>query len=286
MRSYLYRIDCITNLHVGSGDVSYNIIDNEVERDPVLGTPTIYSSGIKGSLREHFENIWGKDDQRIIDIFGSDAGKSTNKESKNDLKENNSSNSKSVAGKYKFFNANICSRPLRVSEGSVSYANVTTIEIINNLLSLLHDLNIKFIDEYSLPLSVKLDIPEDSFIVNNIDINSIEGLPVVLLEDVEIKELLDIIIGGNYAITAKETLEKFELPVNARNYLVNGISENLWYEEFVPHKSVFYFVILNHNEILSDFNEVLENNIVQIGGNASIGYGYTKLKRIAQSKEV
>ena len=44
----------MTNMHVGNGDVNYNIIDNEVEKDPVTGYPTINASGVKGALREFF----------------------------------------------------------------------------------------------------------------------------------------------------------------------------------------------------------------------------------------
>ena len=53
MSFFAYKIDCITNLHVGSGDLNYNIVDNEVERDAVTGYPVIHASGLKGALREH-----------------------------------------------------------------------------------------------------------------------------------------------------------------------------------------------------------------------------------------
>ena len=66
MAAILVWLECITNMHVGNGDVNYNIIDNEVERDPVNHYPTIHSSGVKGALREYFEKkvekvpIWKK----------------------------------------------------------------------------------------------------------------------------------------------------------------------------------------------------------------------------------
>ena len=67
MNSRVYGIKCITNLHMGSGDVNFNIVDNEVQRDPVTEYPSMYSSGIKGALREYFENSASKD--KVIDIF-------------------------------------------------------------------------------------------------------------------------------------------------------------------------------------------------------------------------
>ena len=69
MSFFAYKIDCITNLHVGSGDLNYNIVDNEVERDAVTGYPVIHASGLKGALREHFSK---KKDLpfKIVDVFG------------------------------------------------------------------------------------------------------------------------------------------------------------------------------------------------------------------------
>jgi len=54
MNVHVYKYTCLTNLHVGSGDINYNIVDNEVERDPVTGLPMIHASGVKGALREYF----------------------------------------------------------------------------------------------------------------------------------------------------------------------------------------------------------------------------------------
>ena len=41
MAAIIVNLECITNMHVGNGDVNYNIIDNEVEKDPITGYPTI-----------------------------------------------------------------------------------------------------------------------------------------------------------------------------------------------------------------------------------------------------
>ena len=42
-------------------------------------------------------------------------------------------------------------------------------------------------------------------------------------------------------VMGKEDFDKLSLPVMARNHLENGISDNLWYEEVVPYKSIFCF---------------------------------------------
>ena len=65
-----YFIQCITNLHVGSGDANYGIVDKLVQRDTVYNYPTIHASSLKGALREHFENLWVKDPAKVNEIFG------------------------------------------------------------------------------------------------------------------------------------------------------------------------------------------------------------------------
>lgn len=72
------------------------------------------------------------------------------------------------------------------------------------------------------------------------------------------------------------------LPVIARNQLNNGISQNLWYERVVPHKSVFITAIIypDGDKNFEEFNTLITGKLVQIGGNATVGYGlcqFTKL---------
>ena len=51
MAAIIVNLECMTNMHVGNGDVNYNIIDNEVEKDPVTGYPTINASGVPPMAR-------------------------------------------------------------------------------------------------------------------------------------------------------------------------------------------------------------------------------------------
>ena len=53
MNTTLLKMECLTDLHVDSGESNYNIIDNEVQKD-LNGNPTVHSSGIKGAMREYF----------------------------------------------------------------------------------------------------------------------------------------------------------------------------------------------------------------------------------------
>lgn len=71
-----------------------------------------------------------------------------------------------------------------------------------------------------------------------------------------------------------------ELPVIARNYLKNGISENLWYEEVVPRESLFVFTLLAPKGDITKFDEQVNGKIIQIGANATIGYGLCLFTKI------
>lgn len=80
------------------------------------------------------------------------------------------------------------------------------------------------------------------------------------------------------------TYEKFEslcsddnLPIIARNCLENGESVNLWYEQVLPSQSVLATIIQTANEADLD---MLNGKIVQIGANATIGYGYCKFIKL------
>lgn len=255
MRAHLYRIECLTNMHVGSGEVNYNIIDNEVERDPILGTPTIFSSGVKGALRQHFEVLQhsSKSINFINEIFGT-GGESTSK------------------GNYKFFGATMISRPLRVSDGNCAYVNATSPDIINSHLKVLESIGIKKYSSKETP-----EVCDNEFIVGNGEVNGIEGFKTK--KAVSNNELLNELIGDKWAITTHQTLNIIALPVMARNCLENGKSKNLWYEEIVPHKTLFHMIILTPGEE-NKLDEYLEKDIVQFGGNASVGYGYTRITKV------
>lgn len=98
-----------------------------------------------------------------------------------------------------------------------------------------------------------------------------------------IKITAEAIIGN---IQNKEEVKynKFEelcnddnLPIIARNCLENGESVNLWYEQVLPSQSVLATVIqTNAKEDL----DCLNGKIVQIGANATIGYGYCRFIKL------
>ena len=252
MGIFAYKIKCQTNLHVGSGDLNYNIIDNEVERDPVTGYPVIHASGLKGALREHFS---GKmDDDDIRDVFGQKPGEDNIK-----------------AGSYKFLDARLLARPMRTSgqEGSVM---VVSERSVNDFIRLMNDFGVtKFGAEL-----LNVEFPKGVNFLSNVSNAHVEAETTGAIPQnaMNILNNLKDLIGDKIAVV--KDFNDYDLPVVARNCLEDGESKNLWYEEIVPHDSVFYtFIITPENKMELDFED-----IIQIGGNASIGCGFTKFTKL------
>ncbi len=236
MNAKLYTIHCLTNLHVGSGDVNFNIIDNEVERDPVTGYPTIHSSGVKGAFRSHFRGVgYGP----MEELFG---------------KANDKNNDGIYAGKLKFFSADMLAIPMRTSAGEKPYVLVTTQTAVEHLENLMQAI-----------LGRKLVVSEHKKPV------SVEGKHC---------DLCKCVFGRELTVMPEADFAAMDLPVLARNCQETG-KENLWYEEVVPHQSIFTLVVCGPDQALQAFGEVLKQNpIVQFGGNASIGYGVCKVQEV------
>ncbi len=238
-----FKIECLTNMHVGNGDVNFNIIDNEVEKDPVLETPTINASGIKGALREHFTSL-GCD--KINDFFGT----SQNSKDGTDFGQ----------GKIKILSANLLAIPMRASDSKAFYYLVSNDEI----LSLFDKLNLSFgIKGLEIDRSAKDEV-------------NVEG------KNCRLTINSSDVVKSQLALMDTKDFKSIPLPVVARNHINGG--SNLWYEEIVPHKSVFYFyAISNDKELMNSFAEILCKYPVQFGGNASIGYGMTIVSEIGGS---
>jgi CRISPR-associated protein Cmr4 len=273
-----------TNMHIGSGDSDLGVIDNRVQRDVLNNYPTIFSSSLKGALREHFESRQELEEEEIKVIFGGSG------ESKDDMS----------AGQYKIFAGNLLSYPVRSTEKP--FYRAITLEMVEEFLNYIDVFGIEFDKKKQLKYfcdKIKEQLKETNiFIIDDIDV----GKKVIVEDDLvdsiskeSIQNLSEIekIFGENLVIYSSDAFKKLmeNLPVIARNKLVGGKSENLWYEEIIPRETKFYFSILDtriddiENELFEKFNNQLLNGIVQIGANASIGQGYTKIERFGGSDE-
>ncbi len=275
MEKRFYSIRALTKMHVGDGKLEYNIVDNQVQRDEVTGYPCINGSSLKGSLRV-FAKEQSKDNKVFLDdIFGSENG----------------------IGSFRFFDASLLSIPVR-SELE-SYYPALSLTIIKNLIEMLEQLDIqetlrnsleKFYDAYCHTLNNPVLLLD-----GEIDNEKYKNTQKVWVEDEEIDiqrinfdETIKRIIGNRCVLYPEHKFKEIitNLPIIARNKLDNGKSKNLWYEEIVPKFTQFYtFFLVEENPENAEFEGMLNHEVVQIGANETIGYGYCTMQNVGDRDE-
>ena len=217
MQTSIYQIQVITNLHAGSGDAGYGVVDKLVQRDATSNIPTIHASSIKGALREYFDKFLNKG--WVSSVFGKEG----------------TGTIASTIGEYRFLAADMLAVPIP-SDNAPFY-------------------NLAYSSQFIKDIEQKLKFYCPNFAINTTGWTDISD---------EFKSVCD------------------DLPIIARNHLDNGESKNLWYEQVVPHQSLFIVGIQypDGDANYEDFNNNLHNKIIQIGGNASVGYGLCKFTKI------
>lgn len=245
----VWLITAKTNLHVGNENSdNFGIIDKAVQRDPITQLPCINASSLKGALNEHFSKLDG--DWKVV--FGSEKEISKEPESKDatqsDAETQNKNNPKEATqkGACSFFDASLIAIPRQQDTDPRQQDTVYPFTLCYSQ---------SIIDDFNSKLAL--------FNVNPIDESCI-------------KHPLD---GGKEDLSYEkmnELCSDFELPIIARNRV--GAQRNLWYEQVVPRETVFATIISypDDNETCEEFIDALDNACVQIGANATIGYGYCK----------
>ncbi len=264
-----YLIQAISNLHVGSGEGDFSIVDKQIQRDPVCNLPTIHASGIKGALREAMEQEAKTDTAlapTIIEIFGSDP-KDRDKKIKQGLNH--------------FFEGKLLVLPIRSSHDF--FYRATCPLVLEEFASILKQFDKTHAALERLELLSELPVAKGQPLYFGTENGEI------MLEDWKAKhdhfeaEALTPILGERPALLHNDDFKALakEMPIIARNYLNEGISENLWYEEVAPRESRFYTMVSRHQE-----NDGLDSylqkrkNLVQLGANATVGYGLCNFKKI------
>ena len=260
-----FLLECRSNLHAGSGNENYGVIDKAVQRDVANGCPIIHGSGLKGALREHFVN---HNDMKTI--FGSSP-------------KEEDPNEKSKPGHYNFYDAWLIAYPVR--SNVIPFFSATTPELVQDFLDRCENFG------FTLNATLKTRLAKLAAIVRHRPVVFAQpgfGTEIVL-EDWEAENdsaeftkddlaLFEPILGKNLALLPyplfKELTEN--LPVIARNYLENGQSANLWYEELVPRGARFYtFIEDKKNKQVFD-----PSGRIQVGGNASVGQGQVVFSKL------
>lgn len=298
--STLYLLKTLTNLHAGNGEVNYSVLDKQVQRDALTNMPQINSSSLKGAIREYINNSYieqedpagDKAGSIIYTVFGSGP-----KEDKNKLPQKQ--------GYVNFFDAKLLSLPVRTNK--YPFMRATSQNVLNEY--------VQTCEIFGLSCEItETEIETLTTSFHNHDTITIEEQDWKYDEPANLEKLS--FIGENVILLKNEhfdTLAK-ELPFVARNYLENGKSENLWYEEIVPRESLFYFVLqrptkvlmahlarAEDEKILSEeekklaqrqkqrvkdkivtenldaFEDTLENAQLFVGANTTVGYGKCKI---------
>ena len=261
-----YTLKCITNLHVGSGDSGFSIVDKQVERDELTSYPMIYSSSLKGALREFLQR---KNCSKVENIFGGE-GKTEK------------------AGKVKFLDAHLLALPMRASKGQATSYMVTTKQMLEHFISFLR-LSGHTEDIESIPLD-KLS-GESQVLFNkesdNIEVEGIE-LRAKTFQCQNLQNLLKKVGITSLILLSDKDFKECSLPVRARNNL-NKEARNLWYEEHVPYNSIFYTMMMETGEIdskdaLTHLSEKIHNQKIQVGANASVGFGWIDFQEFNKEK--
>lgn len=294
-------IRALTNMHVGSGAANVGVIDNLVQRDPLTDIPAINASSLKGAIRNHFVEYMSdakeaNEDSKMSSfayrvIFGLEDKEISSIEKMSDNEKNEAQKQYEKLpkqGLMKFFDAKMLFIPAR-SDKKIFY-HATSWEVLKDFIHTLEDLGFK------APFEIGESTENAVYAQEKAHVEDYECNPAAETENIaKIKNLFCI---DDLAILKHEDFIHLckTLPVIARNNLENGRSTNLWYEEIVPRQSIFVTMMAQYNNFeakernrfvnkFTEFKEQLLKSKIQIGGNASIGYGLTQFSALGVSNE-
>lgn len=309
----LYLIRAVSNLHAGSGDRSFGLIDKEVQRDHTSGLPTIHSSSIKGALREayQYQKLGGFISDKLAEkqMAAAPEGNTANltteemrevarKTQAEVAKIFGSDNRRGQAavlqqGNLLIRDARLLALPVRSTHQY--YFMATTPSLLKAFLDAAGTapvvgkaVLVKLRD--TAPTPGKPTVFGAASVVKKVYLESLK----TELKTLEGMEASDTVIGPRIALYAEDDFAKLckDLPTVARNSLNNGISENLWYEEIVPRESVFYCPISRYGhqpesaDVIRELHDIIKTNdgTIQIGANATVGYGITEWTKLTQPR--
>jgi len=271
-----YLISAISNLHVGSGEGDFSVIDKQVQRDQITNLPIIHASGIKGALREAMEyeaktsqpnNQKEKEGKNpVLDVFGSDPDRKVAIQQ----------------GKYNFYDGLLLALPARSSHDFFYLATCKALlqEAIENL-ERFQPTNV-----YLQPLrdlKGKASAEAQYFGKNQNGNIRLEEEWAATYNNHSLGQLSEL-FGDRLALLSNEAFNRLAkaLPIIARNYLEDGISGNLWYEEVVPREARFMAMVSRekNSDYLNDFL-LRQKGLTQLGANATVGYGLCSFKKIS-----
>ena len=269
MTSVIIGLLAETGLHPGT-ESSSGVVDLPVAREATTSYPVLVGSGVKGALREAYENycVTKSIPDRSNQIFGAPDG----------------------AGGVSVTDGRLLLLPVRSL--NTNYRWVTCPYILERLW---RDLRLARLNgEFPIPhppkaeavaiAEEKIYLEELSFTVNQ-DEQSINML-IDLIKPLVLHQAVRDRLASQLVIVNDDDFKHFAgygLPVNARNILdkKKKTSTNLWYEEIIPADSLFYTILIprwGKKEMLIELLEIFaEHPYLQVGGNETVGQGWCAL---------
>jgi len=263
MKSIILGLLAETSLHPGTGQTA-SVIDLPVAREAATSYPVIVGSSMKGALRDRAEQLWGRESEKVYEIFGQP----------------------DAAGAVGVTDARLLLLPVRSLSGH--YKWVTCPYLLERYQ---RDMDLA---GFSVNLPDMLEPPsggaaaegngtlfleELSFEVVSTNMANLAQAVAPLICHQKVHERL----AGSLVVINNDEFAYFArygLQVNARNVLDDKTktSENLWYEETLPPDSLFYTLIIARpgkegtvDELVSLFNGC---PYLQVGGNETVGQGW------------
>jgi len=267
MKSKLFFIKAITPLHVGSGS-DLGVVDLPIQREAHTGFPKIEASSLKGAIRSVLTQE--NDKTKAEKIFGTGDN----------------------AGELGFSDARILFFPVKSVKGV--YAYITCPMVLERFNQDIENVETNNLEEIKIPSN----IDDDKCIVFNGNVNIINDKNTdkdkfVVLEEYSFKieknnfdkfdksmqilqinkKRLIIISDDNFAHFVKNSTEVITRIKIGENGVVDKKAGALFTEEYLPAESILYSLAIGeYDNFLTD-----EKDVIQIGGNSTLGKGIVEL---------
>ncbi len=307
-KAEIFYIHAISPMHVGSGS-DLGIVDMPIQREGHTGFPKIEASSLKGSIREAFE-MKGKTDVDVLlktyMSFGYD-------ESNAPSKKNNApsavieafkqafpeKSNKEFAGALGFSDARILLFPIKSAKGIFGWITCSMVleKFIKDLKISKNEQSFE-IKENTITNDSKINIDDSSVILEEYQINITKDEKTQEIANFLAKELNNNEIKEKLIILSDDDFKDFitlSTEIITRTKIKNktGVVEGgaLFTEEYLPSETIMYSLVLTSPimaqitqiQDLKDENSVMEffkdniPEIIQIGGNATIGKGLVSI---------
>ncbi|MGB9823754.1 MAG: type III-B CRISPR module RAMP protein Cmr4 [Candidatus Hydrothermia bacterium] len=279
----------LTPIHMGSGQ-SISFVDNVVQRERHTSYPTLWSSGIKGVLREFAYRAW-QDKDKVNVIFGPEDG------------------SDQYASCISITDAKILLFPVRSVKGTFAWITCPFVlkRLVEDLKSVAKDLNISipFVDDVKVIVgqssALKIDNNQVAFeeFIFDLDNQNADGIAKEIFNLLLQTEFNETFFKKHFAIVSDDVFKDFvnyavEIRTRIRIDQTTGTVKEgaLFSEELIPSESVFYSLVFisepynkssnlnSADDILRELHSLFQNGyqILQLGADETLGKGFVKVK--------